>query len=151
MLKSEYSTNTHTHPSSFCSPSPLTVSCYSSAHCEVIGQSVDFQELLNLYSTVDYNVTLQAGLGFEFEPGIEQGENGQNGRSETARPYEPRAGLIEAQFVQRDEDITQVLERVQQERRVAAEDGGQQTQLLLKPGLKYGRAGGRGGGEFTVL
>lgn len=106
-----------------------------SAHSALIGQSGILRQ-----SRPD------ARLGLEFEPGVQHGEDGQDRRGEAARPHESRPGGIELQLVQWDEKVTQVLERVQQERGVAAEDGSEQTQLLLEPGRNDGRAGGRSGG-----
>lgn len=46
----------------------------------------------------------------EFEPGIENGEDGQNGGSEAAGSNEARAGGVHVQFVQWNEKVTQVLQ-----------------------------------------
>lgn len=65
-------------------------------------------------------------------------EDGQDGGREAAGSHKARAGGVQAQPVQRDEDVTQVLQQVQEQRRVAAQHRDQQLELLVESGGDHG-------------
>lgn len=61
-------------------------------------------------------------------------EDGQDGGREAAGPHKARACGVQAQPVQRDEDVTQVLQQVQEQRRVVAQHRDQELELLVESG-----------------
>lgn len=81
--------------------------------------------------------------GFEFEPGVEDGQEGEDRGREPAGPHQARPCGVKAQPVQRDDHVAGVLQQVQQQRRVAVQDGGQQAEPPPHPHRQRGRGGGQ--------
>ncbi len=57
---------------------------------------------------------------------------------EAADPHKARARGVQAQPVQRDEDVTQVLQQVQEQRGVVAQHRDQELELLVESGWDQG-------------
>lgn len=75
--------------------------------------------------------------GLEFEPGVNYSENGQDRGREATGSHKARPGGVQPQPVQRDEHVTQVLQEVQEQRRVVAQHSDQETELLVEPGREH--------------
>lgn len=89
-----------------------------------------------------------AASWFEFEPGVHQGDDGEDGGGQAAGPHKAPPSGVEAQPLQRDEDVAAVLQQVQQQRRVAAQHGRHQPH---PPAQLGGAGGGRLGSKRALL
>lgn len=69
----------------------------------------------------------------EFEPGVDHGEDGEDGGGQATGPHKACPCGVNPQPVQWDEDITTVLQHIQQQRRVAIQHRHQQMQLSAQP------------------
>lgn len=83
--------------------------------------------------------------GFEFEPRVDDGQDGENRGRDATGPHEARPCGVNAQPVQRDEDVAAVLQQVQQQRRVAVQHRHQQAESSPRPRWCRGQNGGRRG------
>lgn len=91
---------------------------------------------------------LGVGSWLEFEPRVDDGEDGEDGGGQAARPDKAFPRGVNPQPVQRDEDITTVLQQVQQQRRVAVQHGRHQVEPSAEPRGHDGQGdGGRGDGR----
>lgn len=75
--------------------------------------------------------------GLEFEPGVNYSENGQDRGREAAGPHKARPRGVQTQPVQRYEHVAQVLQKVQEQRRVVAQHRDQETELLVELGREH--------------
>lgn len=73
------------------------------------------------------------GLWFEFEPRVDHGEYGEDRGGQAAGPDKARPCRVNPQPVQWDEDVTTVLQQVQQQWRVAVQHRHQQVELSAEP------------------
>ncbi|KAF3834453.1 hypothetical protein F7725_025657 [Dissostichus mawsoni] len=90
--------------------------------------------------------------GLELEPGVEDGGYGEEGGGEAAGPHEAGPRGADPQPVQRDEDITQVLQQVQQQGGVGVQHRHQQVELSAEPRQSlWGRGGGVHSGTRPVF
>lgn len=76
----------------------------------------------------DVTPALRSPSGFEFEPRVDDGEDGEDGGREPTGPHQARPCGANGQPVQRDEDVAAVLQQVQQQRRVAVQHAPQQPE-----------------------
>lgn len=76
--------------------------------------------------------------GLEFKPGMNYSEDGQDRRREAAGPHKARARRVHAQPVQRDENVAQVLQQVQEQRRVVSQNCDQEVELFVESGREHG-------------
>lgn len=83
--------------------------------------------------------------GFEFEPRVDDGQDGEERGGEATGPHEARPRGVNAQPVQRDEDVAAVLQQVQQQRRVAVQHPHQQVEPSPHPHRHRGQGWGGGG------
>lgn len=85
-------------------------------------------------------------LWFEFEPRVDHGEDGEDRGGQAAGPDKTRPCRVNPQPVQWDEDVTTVLQQVQQQWRVAVQHHHQQVELSAEPRRHGGQGdGGRSG------
>lgn len=77
----------------------------------------------------------------ELEPGVNHGEDGQDGRGQATSPDKAWACRVNPQPVQWDEDIAAVLHQVQQQRRVAVQHSPHQMKLAVEPANIHGLCG----------
>lgn len=79
---------------------------------------------------------------------MDDGQDGEDGGREPTGPHEALPRGVNAQPVQRDEDIAAVLQQVQQQRWVAVQHRHQQAEPSPHPRGRRGQnGGGRGGIE----
>lgn len=89
-------------------------------------------------------------LWLELEPGVNHGEDGQDGRGQATSPDKAWTCRVNPQPVQWDEDITTVLHQVQQQWRVAVQHSPHQMKLSVEPAKTHGLCG-RWGGRGKVV
>lgn len=77
--------------------------------------------------------TVYLGSWLEFKPGMDHGEDGEDRGCQATGTDKALPCGVNPQPVQWDEDITTVLQQVQQQRRVAVQDSHQQVELSAKP------------------
>lgn len=73
---------------------------------------------------------------------MDDGQDGENRGRDATGPHEARPCGINAQLVQRDEDVAAVLQQVQQQRRVAVQHRQQQVEPSPHPHPQHGHNGG---------
>lgn len=64
---------------------------------------------------------------------MKDGEDGEDGGGEAAKPHEARVGFVQPQLVQGDKKVAGVFHHVQQQRRVVPKDVDQKPELDLQP------------------
>lgn len=89
------------------------------------------------------------GSWLQFEPGMDHGEDGEDGGGQAAGPNKAWSRGVNPQPIQWNEDITTVLQQVQQQWRIVVENSSQQVKLRAEPGWGDGE-GRRGGGREIV-
>ena len=77
--------------------------------------------------------TVYLGSWLEFEPGVDNGKDREDRGGQATGPYKACPCWVNPEPVQRDEDITAVLQQVQEQRRVAVQHSHCQVELSAEP------------------